>query len=67
LAKEAGVAHFVNPDLIAIGLSPLRPELAAFAAGRLFLRALDRLANDGWFCRQSTLGGISYLINRLKR
>jgi predicted ABC-type ATPase len=47
LAKEAGVAHFVNPDLIAIGLSPLRPELAAFAAGRLFLRALDRLANDG--------------------
>jgi predicted ABC-type ATPase len=47
LPKEAGVVHFVNPDLIAIGLSPLRPALAAFAAGRLFLRALDRLANDG--------------------
>jgi predicted ABC-type ATPase len=44
LAKEAGVMHFVNPDLIASGLSPLRPEIAAFAAGRLFLRELDRLA-----------------------
>jgi DNA helicase TIP49 (TBP-interacting protein) len=29
LSKEAGVVHFVNPDLIASGLSPLRPELAA--------------------------------------
>ncbi len=32
LSKEAGVVHFVNPDLIASGLSPLRPELAALAA-----------------------------------
>jgi predicted ABC-type ATPase len=29
LSKEAGVLHFVNPDLITSGLSPLRPELAA--------------------------------------
>jgi predicted ABC-type ATPase len=42
LAKEVGVVHFVNPDLIASGLSPLRPELAAIAAGRIFLRELDR-------------------------
>ena len=40
LVKEAGVIHFVNPDLIASGLSPLRPELAAFAVGRLFLQEL---------------------------
>jgi predicted ABC-type ATPase len=66
LAKEAGVVHFVNPDLIASGLSPLRPELAAFAAGRLFLRELDRLANNGNdFAFESTLSGISYL-SRLK-
>ena len=26
LTKEAGVIHFVNPDLIAGGLSPLRPD-----------------------------------------
>jgi predicted ABC-type ATPase len=43
LTKEAGVIHFVNADLIASGLSPLRPELATLAAGRLFLRELDRL------------------------
>jgi predicted ABC-type ATPase len=42
LAKEVGVVHFVNPDLIASGLSPLRPELAAIAAGGIFLRELDR-------------------------
>jgi predicted ABC-type ATPase len=43
LSKEAGVVHFVNPDLIASGLSPLRPEIAALAAGRLFLSELNRL------------------------
>jgi len=67
LAKEAGVVHFVNPDLIASGLSPLRPELAALAAGRLFLRELDRLAkakND--FAFESTLSGLTYFA-RLKR
>lgn len=67
LAKEAGVVHFVNPDLIASGLSPLRPELAALAAGRLFLSELDRLAkgkND--FAFESTLSGLTY-VNRLTR
>ena len=37
LPHDAGIIHFVNADLIASGLSPLRPELAAMAAGRLFL------------------------------
>ena len=46
LPKDAGIVHFVNADLIASGLSPLRPELAALAAGRLFLRELDRLVNQ---------------------
>jgi predicted ABC-type ATPase len=67
LAKEAGVVHFVNPDLIASGLSPLRPELAALAAGRLFLLQLDRLAKSkDDFAFESTLSGLTYL-NRLKR
>jgi predicted ABC-type ATPase len=43
LPKDAGIVHFVNADLIAAGLSPLRPELAALAGGRLFLAELDRL------------------------
>ncbi|MGH8694484.1 MAG: hypothetical protein ACREVM_09700 [Burkholderiales bacterium] len=43
LPKDAGIVNFVNADLIATGLSPLRPELAARAAGRLVLAELDRL------------------------
>jgi predicted ABC-type ATPase len=67
LSKEAGVVHFVNPDLIASGLSPLRPELAALAAGRLFLLQLDRLARSREdFAFESTLSGLTY-ISRLKR
>lgn len=67
LPKDAGVVHFVSGDLIASGLSPLRPELAALAAGRLVLRELDRLARArSNFAFESTLSGWSY-INRLKR
>ena len=59
--------HFVNTDLLAAGLSPLRPELAALAAGRLFLDELDRLAKARLdFAFESTLSGLTYL-NRLKR
>ncbi len=67
LPKDAGVIHFVNSDLIASGLSPLRPELAALAGGRLFLTELDRLARARVdFAFESTLSGLVYL-NRLKR
>src|SRR5437763_16381227 len=62
LSKEAGVVHFVNADLIASGLSPLRPELAAIAAGRLFLAELNRLASlrvD--FAFETPLSGLGYL------
>jgi predicted ABC-type ATPase len=58
LSKEANIIHFVNPDLIASGLSPLRPELAALAAGRLFLRELHRLVKSRVdFAFESTLRG----------
>jgi predicted ABC-type ATPase len=67
LLKDAGVVHFVNSDLIAGGLSPLRPELAALAAGRLVLKELDRLAKARVdFAFESTLSGLGYLA-RLKR
>jgi predicted ABC-type ATPase len=32
LPKDAGVIHFVNADLIAAGLSPLRPSLPQLPA-----------------------------------
>jgi predicted ABC-type ATPase len=67
LTKEVDVVHFVNPDSIASGLSPLRPELAIVAAGRLFLRELDRLAAERRdFAFESTLSGLTYL-SRLRR
>jgi len=62
LPHDAGIMHFVNADLIARGLSPLRPELAAMAAGRLFLAELNRLASlrvD--FAFETTLSGLGYL------
>ena len=67
LPKDARVIHFVNADLIAGGLSPLRPELAALAGGRLFLAELDRLARARVdFAFETTLSGLIYL-RRLKR
>jgi predicted ABC-type ATPase len=67
LPKTAGVLHFVNADLLAAGLSPLRPEAAALAAGRLFLSELDRLAKSrANFAFETTLSGLVYLA-RLRR
>jgi len=67
LSKDAAIVHFVNADLIASGLSPLRPEWANVAAGRLFLHELDRLAKmRASFAFESTLSGLSY-VNRLKK
>ncbi len=48
LPKDAGVIHFVNADLIAGGLSPLRPELAALSGGRLFVAESYRPLADAW-------------------
>lgn len=61
LPREAGTVHFVNADLIAGGLSPLEPRLAALASGRLVLAELDRLAKAREdFAFESTLSGLAY-------
>ena len=61
LPKDTDVVHFVNADLIAAGLSALRPEIAAVAAGRVFLAELDRLAAARTsFAFETTLSGITY-------
>jgi len=67
LPKDARVINFVNAHLIASGLAPLRPELAALSGGRLFLAELDRLARArADFAFETTLSGLVYL-RRLKR
>ena len=67
LVRDAGVIHFVNADLIAAGISPLQPQTAALAAGRLFIAELDRLARARLsFSFETTLSGLAHLA-RLKR
>ncbi|MFM9968221.1 MAG: zeta toxin family protein [Burkholderiales bacterium] len=67
LPREAKIVHFVNADLIAAGLSPLKPELAALAGGRLLLRELDRFASaKADFAFESTLSGLTY-ASRIRR
>jgi predicted ABC-type ATPase len=62
LPREAGIVYFVNVDLIAGGLSPLRPDLAARRAGRMVLAELSRLAKARRdFAFESTLSGRTYL------
>ena len=57
----ARLIHFVNADLIAGGISPLGPELAAIAAGRMVLRELSRLVEArAEFAIESTLSGVHY-------
>mgnify|MGYP000025650662 CR=1 FL=1 len=66
LPNDARVLNFVNADLIAGGLSPLKPELAAIAAGRLVLKEIDRLVEGrADFAFESTLSGFGY-VSRLR-
>ena len=66
LPEDAGVVHFVNADLIASGLSPLKPELAAIAAARMVLREIDRLAGERTdFAFETTFSGLTY-VRRLQ-
>lgn len=67
LPNYAGIAEFVNADLIAAGLSPFRPRDAAIRAGRLMLLEIDRLASRrADFAIESTLSGLT-LLSRWKR
>lgn len=62
LPAEAGLPVFVNADLIAAGLSPFHPELAAIRSGRLMLQDIDAHAVAGRsFAFETTLAGRSYV------
>lgn len=61
LPNEAGCPVFVNADLIAAGISPFRPEAAAFRAGRLMLAEIVRHVTEGRsFAFETTLSGLTY-------
>ena len=70
LTKYAQVIPFINADLIAGGLSPLQPDAAAVAAGKLVLREIDRMMAERLsFAFESTLSGLTYAkrFERLKK
>jgi len=61
LPREADCPVFVNVDLIAAGLSPFRPEIAAVRAGRLMLHEIAAKAAAGEsFAFETTLSGRRY-------
>jgi predicted ABC-type ATPase len=56
LIGEAECPTFVNADLIAAGLSPFNPELAAIRAGRLMLQLIaDHVRRSENFAYETTL------------
>ncbi len=62
LPNEAACPVFVNADLIAAGLSPFNPEVAAIAAGRLMLEQIADHARRGQsFAFETTLSGRGYV------
>lgn len=62
LPAEAHTLRFINADLIASGLSPFNPEVAAIKAGRLMLEEIEGCVNAGEsFAFETTLSGLSYL------
>jgi len=62
LPNYAACVNFINPDLIARGLSPFDPDVALAKAGRL---VLERIAEMGKrktdFAFETTLSGRSYI------
>lgn len=62
LPEEAQCPRFINADLIAAGLSPFAPEVAAVKAGRLMLEEIAGCAQRGEsFAFETTLAGRGYL------
>ena len=61
LPEEVKCKKYINADLIAKGLSPFEPELAAIQAGRLMLSEIEKCVSAGTsFAFETTLSGLSY-------
>lgn len=67
LPNEAGCPKFVNADLIAAGLSPFAPDVAAMKAARIMLESIKELEERGEsFAFETTLSGLTY-AHRIRR
>jgi len=66
LPAEAGCYNFINADLIAQGVSPLRPESAGIEAGRILFRKMGEFVEkEESFGFESTLSGQGY-VSRIR-
>lgn len=55
--------HFVNADLIAMGLAPFEPRTAAIKAGKLVLQQIhEHMGRNVDFAFETTLSGKSYAV-----
>jgi predicted ABC-type ATPase len=62
LPRMTGCSNFVNADMIAKGLSPLNPDKAQLAAGRVFLTEIRKhIAEKKDFAFETTLSGRGYV------
>ena len=62
LPAEASCLRFINADLIAAGLSPFAPELAATMAARIMLKEMTERSQHGEsFGLETTLATRSYI------
>ena len=62
LQREADCPTFVNADLMAAGLNPFRPGLAALRAGRLMVGIINEYVERGEsFAFETTLSGRGYV------
>jgi predicted ABC-type ATPase len=70
LPRYAECVNFINPDLIARGLSPFDPNAVMLHAGRIVLeRIRESMQGDVDFAFETTLSGRAYasLIKELRR
>ena len=62
LKKYPNCEQFINSDLIASGLSPIRPESASIEAGKFMLTKINKLMKEKQnFSFETTLSGKLYL------
>jgi len=62
LPAEGQLPRFINADLIAAGLEPFAPELAAVRAARLMLGEIGScVARGESFAFETTLSGLGYM------
>jgi len=65
--KKPKTYQFINAGLIAAGLSPFNPDLAAIKAGRIMLSEIDAVSLSGHnFAFETTLSGV-HNLSQIKR